>query len=147
MGFLGLINVRTYTKGSWLRFTTHIIFGSVVCLLTLLVTQKDGEAAFNFAETAWPLPTISLAILIGKSCLTLRLHRVRFLIHYSVGCPPHDLGGKTQTQWREAISLLAKMAPQPELSPECPKGRNAGRQSCVIGAPAKDSVGEFRRRH
>jgi hypothetical protein len=100
MGFLGLINVRTYTKGSWLRFTTHIIFGSVVCLLTLLVTQKDGEAAFNFAETAWPLPTISLAILIGKSCLTLRLH---ILIHYSVGCPPHDLGGKTQTQWREAI--------------------------------------------
>jgi hypothetical protein len=67
MGILGLVNVRVYTKGSWLRFATHIVFGVALCLLSILATANDGDGAVVLAETAWPLPIVAIVVFIGTS--------------------------------------------------------------------------------
>ncbi|PSS22920.1 hypothetical protein M430DRAFT_25883 [Amorphotheca resinae ATCC 22711] len=64
MGILGLVNVRVYTKGSWLRFATHIVFGVALCLLSILATANDGDGAVVLAETAWPLPIVAIVVFV-----------------------------------------------------------------------------------
>lgn len=63
-GVLGIVNVRTYTKWSWVRFAAHIVFGIAVCLLSLL-SHGDAYPAINLSATAWPLPIVAIIILIG----------------------------------------------------------------------------------
>jgi hypothetical protein len=67
MGILGLVNVRVYTKGSWLRFATHIVFGVALCLLSILATANDGDGAVVLGETAWPLPIVAIVVFVGTS--------------------------------------------------------------------------------
>lgn len=72
MGILGLLNVRVYTKGSWLRFATHAIVGITSCLLCLLALG-EGDRAVSLSMTAWPLPMVALFVLIGKFLLDDRI--------------------------------------------------------------------------
>lgn len=110
MGILGLINVRSYTVGSWLRFGTHMAFGSAVCLLTTLASGS-GDRAENLSETAWPLPMIAIIVFIGTPYHRERLERV-LLTRNSARCPSRKLGGhgSREIHRREAISLPAPMA-------------------------------------
>lgn len=62
-GVLGIVNVRSYNKWSWVRFATHLLFGLAMCLLSLLCSG-DGTAAINITSTAWPLPIVAMTILI-----------------------------------------------------------------------------------
>ncbi|OAQ79461.1 low temperature requirement A [Purpureocillium lilacinum] len=64
LGILGLVNVRKYTLGSWLRFATHFLFGTGLCLVCLLATRPDNDWASALAGTAWPLPMVALVLLI-----------------------------------------------------------------------------------
>ncbi|KFX90120.1 hypothetical protein V490_06639 [Pseudogymnoascus sp. VKM F-3557] len=63
MGILGLINVRVYTKGSWLRFATHVSVGITCCLLCLL-SLGEGDRAVSLSMTAWPLPMVAFFVFI-----------------------------------------------------------------------------------
>jgi hypothetical protein len=63
-GVLGMVNVRTYTKWSWVRFATHTLFGIAVCFLSLL-SRGDAVPAINLSSTAWPLPIVAIVILVG----------------------------------------------------------------------------------
>ncbi|KAK9427674.1 bacterial low temperature requirement A protein-domain-containing protein [Lipomyces doorenjongii] len=63
IGVLGVVNVRSYTIWSWVRFVAHILFGLACCLLCLLATG-DGSAALNLSATAWPLPIMAMIVLV-----------------------------------------------------------------------------------
>ncbi|KFY41543.1 hypothetical protein V495_04899 [Pseudogymnoascus sp. VKM F-4514 (FW-929)] len=63
MGILDLINVRVYTKGSWLRFATHVSVGITYCLLCLL-SLGEGDRAVSLSMTAWPLPMVAFIVFI-----------------------------------------------------------------------------------
>ncbi|UNI23268.1 hypothetical protein JDV02_009099 [Purpureocillium takamizusanense] len=77
LGILGLVNVRTYTLGSWLRFSVHLLLGTGLCLLCLLTTRPDSDWATALAETAWPLPMVALVLLLVISVHHLSRRRER----------------------------------------------------------------------
>jgi len=74
-GFLGIINVRSYTVWSWVRFATHIMFGLAMALLSLL-SRGDGTSALNISSTAWPLPIVAMVVLV-----VLAIHHVSWENH------------------------------------------------------------------
>ena len=89
MGILGLVNVRSYTTGSWVRFATHVICGAASCLLCLLATRSDGVPAYNLSQTAWPVPIVAIFLFIGTS--TERRLKSILLTRNSTGCASYKL--------------------------------------------------------
>jgi hypothetical protein len=69
IGILGLLNIPTFYKGSWVRFATYVIFGAASCLLSLIAFKEEENTAVSFGRTAWPLIVIAIFLFISKYIL------------------------------------------------------------------------------
>lgn len=69
-------------------------FGCALCLLCLLIIPDDGAQASQFASTPWPLPMVTIVVLIGTRVQLL----FGKLLHTSLTIPAvlvaHHIGGK-----------------------------------------------------
>jgi hypothetical protein len=66
MGFLSLVMDTHYRWGfgTILRFVSHLVVGTIIALLAIMVNYDTG---FDFSISAWILPTYTLAAWLGKA--------------------------------------------------------------------------------
>jgi hypothetical protein len=77
------------TVGAWLRNGATSLIGVAICLLALL-GLSDSEGVANYLSGPWPLPTIVIALFIGKFDPVLALILMQTLTSSSCGGPSHS---------------------------------------------------------
>lgn len=73
MNILNVISRAKMSKGDYVRVSIFFFIGILLSALALTVGNTTG---FEFAQSAWVLPTVAIAFVFGKSLLVTTIFHI-----------------------------------------------------------------------